>query len=73
MYDDIDNDKLKIYHTGIVDKDYNANKLGDMISPKIETTEALSEGTKHFIECCNTRNRPITDIVNSIKIMEWIL
>lgn len=73
VYDDIDNDKLKIYHTGIVDKDYNANKLGDMISPKIETTEALSEGTKHFIECCNTRNRPITDIVNSIKIMEWIL
>lgn len=73
IYDDIDNDKIKIYRTGVIDKDYNANQLGDMISPKIDTTEALSAGAKHFIECCKTRVRPITDITNSIKIMEWIL
>jgi len=73
VYDDIDNDKIKIYHTGKIDKDYNANKLGDMIAPELDTTEALSAGAKHFIDCCNTRIRPITDITKSIKIMEWIL
>lgn len=73
IYDDIDNDKIKVYYTGIIDKDYNANKLGDMFSPKIATSEALANGTKHFIECCKTRVRPITDITNTRKIMEWIL
>lgn len=73
IYDDIDNDKIKVYHTGVIDKDFNANKLGDMFSPKIETSEALSTGAKHFIECCETRVRPLTDITNTIKIMEWIL
>ena len=73
IYDDIDNDKIKVYHTGIIDKDFNATKLGDMYSPKIDTSEALSNGSKHFIECCKTRILPITDISNVIKIMEWIL
>jgi predicted dehydrogenase len=73
VYDDLENDKIKVYQTGTIDKDYNANKLGDMFAPKIETSEALSNGAQHFIQCCESRNRPITDITNSIKIMEWIL
>jgi len=73
VYDDLDNDKIKIYETGKIDKDYNFNKLGDMIAPKVETSEALSIGTKHFLHCCQTRQKPITDISNSVKIMEWLL
>jgi predicted dehydrogenase len=73
IFDDLDNDKIKIYEIGSIDKDYNANKLGDMYAPKLNTTEALRAGVDHFIECCQTRNRPITDITNSLKIMEWIL
>ena len=73
IFDDLDNDKIKIYEIGSIDKDYNANKLGDMYAPKLDTTEALRAGVDHFIECCQTRNRPITDITNSLKIMEWIL
>jgi predicted dehydrogenase len=73
VYDDLDNDKVKIYKTGKIDKDFNYNKLGDMVSPKIETFEALQKGAQHFIECCKTRQKPITDISNSVKIMEWIL
>jgi predicted dehydrogenase len=73
VYDDLDNDKIKIYKTGKVDKDFNLNKLGDMIAPKIDTFEALQEGVQHFIKCCETRQKPITDISNSVKIMEWLL
>lgn len=73
IYDDLDNDKIKIYQTGEVDRDYNFNKLGDMISPRIDSTEALQNASRHFVECCKTRTTPKTDISSSLKIMEWIL
>lgn len=72
VYDDLDNDKIKIYNTGNIDKDFNANKLGDMISPKIDTSEALNNARKHFLECVETRQNPITGITQAEKIMRWI-
>ena len=41
IYDDIDINKIKIYNTGKIGEDYNINQLGDMKSPKLDTTEAL--------------------------------
>jgi predicted dehydrogenase len=73
VYDDIDVDKLKIYSTGNIKPDFNANQLGDMLVPKIETTEALNNGKNHFLYCINNRIQPITNMIQTKKIMEWIL
>jgi len=73
VYDDIDNDKIKIYQTGDIKEDYNVNKLGDMIAPRLDTTEALFLGKKHFLECIKNRKQPRTNIYESLKIMEWLL
>jgi predicted dehydrogenase len=73
VYDDIDTDKIKIYQTGDIKEDYNSNKLGDMIAPRLDTTEALFLGKKHFLECIKNRNQPRTNIYESLKIMEWLL
>jgi len=73
VYDDIDVDKLKIYSTGNIKPDFNANQLGDMLVPKIETTEALNNAKNHFLYCINNRIQPITNMIQTKKIMEWIL
>jgi predicted dehydrogenase len=72
VYDDLENDKLKIYHTGEIDKDFSFNSLGDIVTPHIKTTEALANGAKAWINGIQTRTRPLTDITNSIKPMEWL-
>lgn len=73
VYDDIDTDKIKIYHTGEIEEDYNINKLGDMIAPRVDTTEALSVAKKHFLDCIDKRTQPRTSIYQSLKIMKWLL
>lgn len=73
VYDDIDIDKIKVYSTGTIAPDFNANKLGDMLAPKLETTEALANGRRHFLECIDNRTQPTTSIYTAKKIMEWVL
>jgi predicted dehydrogenase len=72
IYDDLEADKIKIYNTGIIDKDFNANKLGDMIAPKIDTAEALQNAKNHFLNCIQSRTVPLTGIETAGKIMRWI-
>jgi predicted dehydrogenase len=38
-------------------------RTGDIVSPKIESTEPLFLEASHFIECVQTGARPITDAV----------
>ena len=73
IYDDIDVDKIKIYNTGVINTDYNANQLGDMLVPKIGTQEALSVARQHFLQCIDSRQQPRTSIQRAQKIMEWVL
>jgi predicted dehydrogenase len=73
VYDDIDIDKIKIYSTGQINTDYNANQLGDMIAPKVATTEALAVARYHFLQCLQTRIKPRTSIHRTHKIMKWLL
>lgn len=73
VYDDIDLDKIKVYDTGNINTDYNANQVGDICIPKIETTEALANGRLHFLDCIKNRVQPITNVNQSLKIMEWLL
>lgn len=73
VYDDIDNDKIKVYETGEIADDFNANSLGDMYSPKVGTQEALYVGRTHFLDCIKTRQQPHTNIYKAKQIMEWLL
>lgn len=52
IYDDTENkDKIKIFN----------NRAGDVINPKIDTTEPLRRECLHFIDCIVEEKQPITD------------
>jgi predicted dehydrogenase len=71
VYDDLDSEqKLKLYDRGLestlfVDggiQDYQVRlRAGDILAPKIETTEPLRIECAHFIECVRDKKRPLTD------------
>ncbi len=81
VFDDMENsDKLKIYDTGIeIDNREGLYetlvqyRTGDMLSPKLNQTEALTVATQHFIDCVLNDKTPITDGVaglNVVRILE---
>lgn len=73
IYDDIDVNKIKIYDTGEVGEDYNINQLGSMTCPKVESSEALMNGRRHFLECINNHKLEcISDVDKALKLMKWI-
>jgi predicted dehydrogenase len=81
VFDDTEaSEKLKVYDKGIevttregVYDTLVQYRTGDMLSPKIEQTEALSLGAKHFIDCVLNDKKPLTDGVaglNVVRILE---
>ena len=73
IYDDIDINKIKVYDTGEVGEDYNINQLGNMTCPKVESSEALMNGKRHFLECINNHKiECISDVDKALKLMKWI-
>ena len=81
VYDDTEaSEKVKIYDKGIEvttrEGVYNTlvqYRTGDMLSPKLEQTEALAVGTQHFIDCVINDKRPLADGVaglNIVRILE---
>ena len=73
IYDDIDVNKIKVYDTGDIGEDYNINQLGDMISPKLDTTEALLNAKKNFLSAINNECKPMYSDLNFAKeLMKWI-
>jgi predicted dehydrogenase len=69
VYDDTENvEKVKIFDHGVDYKepeDFGEFQLsyrtGDIISPKIQGTEPLFLEASHFVQCCRTGERPLTD------------
>jgi predicted dehydrogenase len=69
VYDDTDpSEKIKIYDKGIdvttregVYDTLVQYRTGDMLSPKLDQTEALAAGTRHFIDCILNDKTPDTD------------
>lgn len=60
-------EKLKIYDSGVIlDNDETIRetlvgyRTGDMLAPKVPTTEALKEEVYHFVDCINTGKEPVT-------------
>ena len=73
IYDDIDVDKIKVYDTGDIGEDYNINQLGDMVSPKLDSTEALLNAKRNFLECIDNECKPMMSDLNFAKdLMKWI-
>jgi predicted dehydrogenase len=72
LYDDLEpSEKVKIYTRGrMLDADSSpesvhrllaAYRTGDMLAPRLDTTEALANETRHFAECIESGARPVTD------------
>ena len=81
VYDDNEvSEKVKIYDKGIdvttregVYDTLVQYRTGDMLSPKLDQTEALAEGTRHFIDCVLNDKQPLTDGhagLNVVRILE---
>ncbi len=81
VYNDVEpSEKVKIYDKGVKitsqEGIYQAliqYRTGDMYSPKLDATEALSLLASHFVECIRLSKTPITDGqagLNVVKILE---
>jgi predicted dehydrogenase len=81
VYDDTEaSEKVKIYDKGIdvttpegVYDTLVQYRTGDMLSPKLDQTEALAEATRHFVDCILDDKTPITDGhagLNVVRVLE---
>jgi predicted dehydrogenase len=70
VYDDIEaSEKIKVYDKGVIVKNtpeavYNlmvSYRSGDIYTPQLDLTEALSIEIKHFANCIEHGGTPITD------------
>lgn len=77
VYDDTEaSEKLKIYDKGIevttregVYDTLVQYRTGDMLSPKIEQTEALNLAAGHFIDCIKNDKKPLTDGTSGLNVV----
>ncbi len=81
VYDDMENfEKIKVYNSGVeftttesIHQALIQYRIGDMFSPKIDQTEALSLGAKEFISAIQENRQPKTsgkDGLDVVKILE---
>jgi predicted dehydrogenase len=78
VFDDMENfEKLKIYDSGIEIKEklgiYDAlvqYRIGDMYSPKVNQTEALTVGVEEFINSILEKRKPLTNGEDGLKVVE---
>ena len=69
VYDDTENvEKVKVYDHGVDFREpksfgeFNLSyRTGDIVAPKVDTTEPLQLEAKHFLDCINSGRRPVTD------------
>jgi predicted dehydrogenase len=81
VYDDLNpSEKIKIYDKGVSftddpDKIYEMRvgyRTGDMLAPKIDTTEALRLEGEHFVECIERGKTPTTDARAGLRVVELV-
>lgn len=81
VYDDVSDDKLRIYDKGITRENpapeeqatnfarfRMITRAGDLTIPNIRVPEPLSVETEHFVHCLETRQRPLTDAWSGVAI-----
>lgn len=78
VFDDMENmEKIKIYNSGVeintTEGLHNAlvqYRIGDMYSPKIEQTEALSLAAKEFLNSIVENRQPLTNGVDGLEVVK---
>lgn len=77
-YDDIQSsEKLKIFDKGIISREHHHQirvgyRSGDMIAPRLDTTEALQFMCKDFMAAVALRKRPVSDGAFSLKVVRIV-
>jgi predicted dehydrogenase len=81
VYDDLNpSEKVKVYDKGVSFTDdphkiYEMRvgyRTGDMLAPKIDTTEALRVEADHFVECIEHGKGPQTDARAGLRVVELV-
>jgi predicted dehydrogenase len=81
VYDDLNpSEKVKVYDKGVSftddpDKIYEMRvgyRTGDMLAPKLDTTEALRVESDHFVECIEHGKTPQTDARAGLRVVELV-
>ncbi|MGQ9805291.1 MAG: Gfo/Idh/MocA family protein [Chlorobiales bacterium] len=80
VFDDMENsEKVKIYDKGIdvqtregMYETLVQYRMGDMRSPKLDQTEALSLATTHFIDCIQHNKTPLTDGISGLNVVRLL-
>ncbi len=80
IYDHLEPDnQVKIYDYGVeirTDRErYRAlveYRMGDMVAPKIDQTEALEVVCRHFVGCVQTGEQPLTDGYVGLRVVQLL-
>ena len=80
VYDDMENfEKIKVYNSGIEFKTTESihealvqYRIGDMFSPKVNQTEALTLGANEFINAINENRQPLTNGNSGLAIIKML-
>lgn len=77
VFDDTESaEKIRLYDKGVDTLlDYNTYgeylslRAGDILIPRLNTTEPLINECAHFIECVEKRSRPISDGIDGLRVL----
>lgn len=81
VMDDLDpSEKVRVYDKGVEVTDDPTRiqemrvgyRVGDMWSPKIDSTEALSHLISHFCDCITRKVQPISGGEAGLKVVEML-
>jgi predicted dehydrogenase len=79
VYDDLEpSEKIKIYDSGVrlsgeASEIHNmlvSYRIGDMVAPRLDTSEALLVEAAHFRDCISTGQDPVTDGIMGLQVVE---
>ena len=78
VFDDMHEQKLRLFDKGVVSQKYFENieewklgyKTGETIAPKIEDGEPLNIECNHFVECIETGKTPLSDGRNGLEVVK---
>jgi predicted dehydrogenase len=77
VFDDTEStEKIRLYDKGVDTKldyttygEYLSLRAGDILIPKIDSTEPLKAECAHFLECVISRNQPISDGKDGLRVL----
>lgn len=79
VFDDLNNlERVRIFEKGVAPAELEADSFGefrllvrdgDIISPHVEASEPLRELCKHFLDCVEQNQQPMTDGWNGLEVV----